>query len=107
MKKYDEMTITEQQEIAKLFGNWLKNYTHEVILEVMKNRDDIINNDFAMNLLIELKEREDKEEKDFCNEIAHLLYNFEDFKEYNPHNHPLTHSSSYRDVLYDIYIKQY
>ena len=105
MKKYDDMNITEQNEIAELFGNWLKNYTREVIVKVMKNRDDIINNDFAMNLLIELKEREDKEEKEFYHDIANLLFDFETFKEYDPHNHPLTHSSSYRDVLYDMYIK--
>ena len=105
MKKYDDMTITKQREIAELFGNWVKNYTHEVIVKVMKNRDEIINNDFVMNLLIELKEREDKEEKEFYHEIAHLLDDFETFKEYDPHIHHLTHSSSYRDVLYDMYIK--
>ena len=105
MKKYDDMTITEQKEIAELFGNWLKNYTHEVIAKAMKNRDEIINNDFAMNLLIELKEREDKEEVEFYHEIGNLLNDFKTFKEFDPHNHPSTHASSYRDVLYDMYIK--
>ena len=104
MKKYDDMTITEQKEIAVLFCNWLKIYSHEVIVKVMKNRDAIINNDFAMNLLIELKEREDIEEGEFYNDIEHLLYDFENFKEFDPHFH-MTHSSSYRDVLYDMYIK--
>lgn len=30
---------------------------------------------------------------------------FETFKQYDPHNHPLTHSHSYRDILHDVYIK--
>lgn len=106
MKNFDEMTIKEQQEITVLFANWLKHYTHEVIIQVMEKRDEIINNDFAMNLLIELNEREEKEAKEFAHSIGHLLGEFDTFKEYDPHNNPLTHAASYRDVLYDMYIKE-
>ena len=105
MKNYEEMTYGEQREIAGLFANWLKNYTKEVILKVMKKRDDIISNDFAMNLLIELNEREDKEETEFYNDISHLLDDYKTFKDYDPHSHVITHSGSYRDVLYDMFIK--
>ena len=105
MKKFDEMTIKEQQEITVLFANWLKQYTHEVILRKKKKRDEVISTDFAMNLLIELKEREEKEEKEFAHSIGHLLGEFNTFQEYDPHNNPCTHASSYRDVLYDMFIK--
>lgn len=105
MKKFDEMTIKEQQEITVLFANWLNKYTHEVILRVIKKRDEIISNDFAMNLLIELKEREEKEEKEFAHSIGNLLGEFNTFKDYDTHSNPLTHASSYRDVLYDMFIK--
>ena len=37
--------------------------------------------------------------------IEVLFTDYEEFKKYNPHNHPLQHSDSYRDVLYDMYIK--
>lgn len=106
MKKFDEMNIEERKEIAVLFANWLEQYTHEVIIRVMKKRDIIIDNDFAMNLLIELKEREDKERKEFAHSIGNLLDEFDTFKEYNPHSNPSTHAESYRDVLYDMYIRE-
>lgn len=105
MKKYEELSYTEQNEIAALFGNWLQQYTHEVIIRVIEKRDEIISNEFSMNLLKELKEREEEEEHDFRRSIGHLLDNYNTFKEYNPHSHPLTHAKSYRDVLYDMYIR--
>ena len=106
MKKIDEMNRTERDEIVLLFANWLQQYSHEAIIRVMERRDEIINNEFAINLLRELKERDEKEAKDFANSIGSLLMSFDDFKEFNPHNHPLTHANSYRDILYDMYIRK-
>lgn len=105
MKKFEDLTRDERDEIVLLFSNWLRHYTHEVIIKVMEKRDEIINNEFAMNLLKELKEREEKEKADFDNNIGSLFYDFEDFTEYDPHNNPLTHAGSYRDILYDMYIR--
>ena len=105
MKSYNEMTIPERDEIVLLFSNWLSYYTKEVINKVLEKKDEIINNEFAMNLLKELKEREQREKIDFCESIACLLDEYDDFKEYDPHNRPLSHANSYRDVLYDMYIK--
>lgn len=106
MRTFNEIeSITERDEIILLFSNWLKKYTHEVIVKVLEKRDEIINNEFTMNLLKELKTREEKEKADFDNSIANLLYDFDGYKEYNPHNNPLTHANSYRDILYDMYIK--
>lgn len=106
MRTFSEIeNIAERDEIVLLFSNWLNQYTHKVIVEVLEKRDEIINNEFAMNLLKELKTREEKEKADFDNSMANLLSDFDGFKEYNPHNNPLTHASSYRDILYDMYIK--
>ena len=105
MKKFAELNYNEQEEIAELFATWLKNYTHEVIIKVMEKREEIINNEFTMNLLRELKTRTEEEGKDFGRSIRNLLGNFDTFKEYDPHNHPLTHAKSYRDILHDMYIK--
>lgn len=106
MKKFEEMTYNERNEIVELFSNWLKDYTHEVILRVMTKRDEIIENDFAINLLKELYNREEKESDEFNHSIELLLDNYEDFKKYDPHSHVLEHSQSYRNVLYDMYIKR-
>ena len=81
MKKFEEMTYNERNEIVELFSNWLKDYTHEAILRVMEKRDEVIENEFAMNLLKELYNREEKESDDFNHSIALLLDNYEDFKD--------------------------
>lgn len=105
MKSFDEMEYTEKKEIAALFAAWLKPYTQKVIVAVLEKRDEIISNDFVMELLKELYARQVKENYEFTNSIHNLLDDLELFAEYDPHNHPLTHSGSYRDILYDMYIK--
>lgn len=106
MKIFDELPINERKEIVKLFANWLQPYTQEVINKVIQfKKAEIINNDFAMNLLKELKEREEKESVDFAHSIGNLMGEFDVFNQYDPHSHPLTHAGSYRDILYDMFIR--
>ena len=105
MKKFEYLEWNEQNEIANLFANWLKNYTHEVICKVLVNRDEIINNDFVMNLLKELAIREKAEAEEFSVSMRYPLKAFDNHKEFDPHNHALIHAGSYRDILYDMYIK--
>lgn len=106
MKKYEDLNYLEQKEISKLVANWLKDYTNEVVVKVLENhREEIINNDFTMKLLNELYEREEAERKDIITSIHYRLEHFETYKNFDIHNHATTHSKSYRDVLYDMYIK--
>ena len=105
MKNYNELEYSEREEIKVLFANWLKHYSHEVIVSVFEKRDEIINNEHTMNLLKELCRRDRMEADDFENTIDMLFRNYDDFKEFDPHNHSLTHAGSYRDILYDMYIK--
>lgn len=105
MKKFEDMKLEERKEVVALFGCWLSHYTQEVIVKVMEKSEEIINNEFAMNLLRELKKREDEEVEDFNRSLESLFGSFDTFKEYDPHNHPLTHSKSYIDILHDMYIK--
>ena len=105
MKQFEEMTRKEQTEVTNLFANWLRQYTHEVIVKVLEKRDEIISNEFAMHLLRELYIRDEKERACFTNNIAFLLINFDGHKELNPHSNPSTHAGSYRDILYDMYIR--
>lgn len=100
MKVFAELTMEEKKEVGELFANWLGYYTYEVICMVMERADEIINNEFTMNLLRELKTRSDKERADMVNVFTYNLWSCGD-----PHNHATTHSESYRDVLYDMYIR--
>ena len=106
MKKFEELDYEERKEIAKLFANWLKKYSNDVIIKVVEKREEIINNELVMRMLRELKEREEEEREDFEHSIGNLLRDFEVFKKYNVRNNPLTHSESYRDVLHDMYFSE-
>lgn len=105
MKKFNELSFEDRRAVTKLFSNWLRNYTSNVIMDVMAKKDDIITNDFAMDLLTELYQREGEEYQDFCHSIGNLMDEYETFKEYDPHSHPVTHAESYRDILYDMFIR--
>ena len=105
MKTFETLEHKEQNEIVDLFANWLNPYTHEVIIKVLKKRDEIINNSFVIDLLKELKTRTEKEQKEFTDTIHSLFYSFDTFAEFDPHKHALTHAGSYRDILYDMYIR--
>ena len=104
--EFKEMKFTERTEIVELFSVWLKPYKHEAICRVMEQADEIINDERTLDLLRELKTREEKEADDERRSIESLLQDFEVFKEYEVHNHPITHSQSYRDILYDMYIRK-
>ena len=80
-------------------------YNHDIIVNVIAKRDDIINNTFAMDMLRELKEREDKESNEFTKDIRYLLMDYDTYKKFDPHIHTITHSTSYRDILYDMFIR--
>lgn len=105
IKEYRESTpLKEQKEFAKKLQVWLGEYTQEVYERVMKQMGEIINNEFALKMIDELYERTLKEQED---EIRHIEYalghegkNLDGF-----HNHPLEHSKAYRDVLYDMFIR--
>lgn len=105
MTTFNEREYKERKETTKLISNWLKNYTQEVIVRVLEKREEIINDEFTMKMLKELYEREQSEAKEFYDSIFLMMEEFEEQKQYDPHSHCLTHSDSYRDVLYDMYIK--
>lgn len=105
MKKFTELSFTERQEIMPLFTNWLRPYTHEAILRVAPRIDEILNDEHAMHLITELNNREQKCFEELGHDLAHLFDDFETFKEFDIHNHPLEHPGAYRDVLYDLYIR--
>jgi hypothetical protein len=104
MNKWEDLSYTEQCEVAELFTNWLKPYTQQVVNRVARQANEILENDHAMTLIRELYKREAKEQKDFESHLKYLLDDYKGFAKFSPHNHATTHAKSYRDILYDMYI---
>lgn len=105
MKK---LSYSERQEMAKLFENWLSIYTEEVIEKVMRRYEEIVENEFVMNILKELYERDNKEKEDRIDSFEFMIRDAEESKFGNTwgvHNNCITHAHSYRDILYDMYIR--
>lgn len=104
MKNFEEMTLLEREHILELVSNWLKDYSTSVIISVMGKIEEILADDFVLDMLEELYKREIDERKEFTHSIEMLMRDYYTFAKYDPHAHPMTHSNSYRDILYDRYI---
>lgn len=88
----------------KIVANWLKNYSNEVVVRVMKNYDTIINDKTTYNMLSKLYEEEHKEEDTFIQDIEYMVkYGIKD--ETKDMLRLGEYSRSYREVLYDLYIR--
>ena len=98
----------EQKELAEMLESWLGMYTQDVFNHVMDQMDEIINNESSIRLIRELHERMEAEK---VRRVEQMYFNMKEFEEKERETHPihlnpLTHSESYRDVLYDLYIKR-
>ena len=106
MKKYEDLNSEEKQKIYNMLVVWLKPYTDKVIKKVVKNHiEDILNYDFAMYLLEELYNRTTAANIYFAENLDTLITDYDSFEEYDVHSCALEHPDSYRNVLYDLYIK--
>ena len=106
MNKWEDLSYSERCDVAEWFTTWLQPYTKNVVNRVVCRIDEILGDDLAMGLIKELHEREAKERDDFKRHFSHLAEDFKGFAKYSPHNHAVTHSNSYRDILYDMYIRR-
>ena len=105
-RKKDE----ERKELLLDLANFCKNYTNEVCNKVIMKFGEIADNDMIKKLLHELRIREEIELNDF---VKRFERRFDQYSitlncdmSYNLHSHPLSHAGSYRDVLYDLLIKE-
>ena len=104
MEKYEAMNYTEKKEFTEMLWTWLKDYTDEVINYVLTEKiDEIMNSDTAIHLLKELHEREQKEAEDNISSLGLHLEHGGKFARLNV----LTHANSYRDILHDLYLKDW
>ena len=92
------------KEAIKFVANWLKDYSNEVVVRVMKNYDTIINDKTTYTMLSKLYEEENKEHEIFIQDIEYMV----EFGIKDDTKDMLRLgdcSRSYRDVLYDLYIR--
>ena len=94
----------DKDYVIKIVANWLKNYSNDVVVRIMKNYDTIINDNTTLTLLSALYQKENKEEVNFILDIKHISeYGIEE--ETKDMLRLVENSRSYRDVLYDLYIR--
>lgn len=110
MNTLNNITHNERKHFASLLENWLCRYTEEVIAKVYPRFEDIYNTPSTMTLLEELNKREAEERDRMINNLEFALMDAgegetESLYIKGIHNHVLTHSDSYRDILYDLYIR--
>ena len=88
----------------KIVANWLKDYTNEVVVKVMEKYEQIINDKTTYTMLSKLYEEENKQESEFIRDIKYIIeYGVKD--ETKDMLRLGDNSRSYRDVLYDLYIR--
>lgn len=108
VKKWEDLSFDEKEEISKLFTNWLGEYTDKVVLKVMRKKEEILNNSTVIVMLKELYKLEKSDMESIEFNIYKMLNGGEkDFEHAKAYGIRPIHSSSrsYRDVLYDLYIK--
>lgn len=107
MKKFNDRDYSERKEIVQLITNWLKPYTHKVVLRVLERQEEIINDEQTMNLLRELYIRDKKADKELYDRMFLLMEDYEENKVYDSNYLCELHADSnfVRDMLYDMYIK--
>lgn len=88
----------------KIVANWLKDYSNDVVVRVMEKYEQIINDKTTYTMLSKLYKEENIEEETFIHDIEYMIefgikYETKDMLRIGEH------SRSYRDVLYDLYIR--
>ena len=96
----------DNHEFAKRLNVWLSAYTNEVIEKVMKNIGPIRSDDTTSQLLENLYQATIAKEIDTERSFGMMLDSIDyDRYEYITIQDRTSRINSYRDVLYDLYIK--
>lgn len=98
-------TYEEKEQISQWLGTWLGCYTQEVYNKVAPNLPQIIEDGATLNLLRELHERTQQERDEVKKSIFFDIAFNDKGTPSALHRTVMTHAQSYRDVLYDMYIK--
>ena len=92
------------KEPIKIVANWLKDYSNEVVVKVMEKYEQIINDKTTYTMLSKLYKEENKEAETFIHDIEYIVkFGIKD--ETKDMLRLGEYSRSYREVLYDLYIR--
>ena len=92
------------KESIKIVANWLKDYSNDVVVKVMEKYEQIINDKTTYTMLSKLYKEENKEEETFIHDIEYMVkFGIKD--ETKDMLRLGEYSRSYREVLYDLYIR--
>ena len=91
-------------EEIKIVANWLKDYSNDVVVRVMEKYEDIINDVTTYTMLYKLYMKENQENETFIDDIEHIA-KFGVTEDTKDMLRLGEYSSSYREVLYDLYIR--
>lgn len=106
----ERISTNKNDDFLLDLSNFCRLYVNEVCNKVISKIDIIINSPFILYALHELRAREEVERKKFISDFGWRLKfalsrDAEDDVSYDLHNHAISHSKSYRDVLYDLLVK--
>lgn len=102
MTKFNMKRFTERQRLIKLAANWLKPYPENIINRALAQQDDIFSNPVTVRLLELLYDKEKHDNACFKEEIGNFLL---DGEYIGFHRTCTSNSNSYREVLYDMYLR--
>lgn len=92
------------EESIRIVANWLKDYNNDVVVKVMEKYEQIINDKTTYTMLSKLYEEEKIEHTTFIHDIEYMVkFGIKD--ETKDMLRLVEYSRSYRDVLYDLYIR--
>ena len=92
------------EEEIKIVANWLKEYSNDVVVRVMEKYEEIINDVTTYNMLYKLYVKENDENETFIHDIEYMV-KFGIKEETKDMLRIGDYSRSYREVLYDLYIR--
>lgn len=96
-------TNEEKNQFAEELNTWLGAYTEDVIKRVMTKLDEIIADKSTRKMISELHQRTHQEEASMIDSFRWALGGTVTT---SWRDSCLTHAKSYRDVLYDLWIKE-
>ena len=108
--KLNEMNYTEMKEFAEQLNAWLGVYTNECIERVMDKIDQIVENETAMYMIKKLAEGERYQQDERNRRFTTMLDYIKEGKEIpdcfrHIHGYDIHNTESYRNVLYDMYVR--
>lgn len=98
------------EEFLLDLSNFCRIYINDVVNTVVKKLPYILENKMILDFLHELRVREEQENLDVQRNIKFKIDEFLEYgyikNDFDIHIHSTSHANSYRDILYDLLIRE-